>query len=338
MASKSTKQRLHSRFGKKFEETKSTTTKAKKIHTGAPQKELKGFYFDNYKQLLLIPFTLLLVAIVLLFVQHAQTGDFINRGISLKGGTAITITDEATNLADLDVDALEASLRNAYAQADLTVRTQRQLGDIRAVEVVVDLTEREDVDAFKNSIAEIIPGIDIAVLNENTSTNSPVLGESFFSQIIRALIVGFILMAIVIFIQFRVVVPSAAVILAVFSNTIITLAIVNLLGVKLSTAGIAAFLMLIGYSVDTDVLLSTRLLKNKEGSVTQRLVSALKTGITMNVTTLAAVLIALIFTTSDVIRQIMLILTIGLLVDMVNTWIQNAGILRWYIESKEAKK
>jgi preprotein translocase subunit SecF len=51
-----------------------------------------------------------------------------------------------------------------------------------------------------------------------------------------------------------------------------TLVVVNLLGMKLSSAGIVSFLMLIGYSVDTDIMLTTRLLKSGEGSLNQRLI------------------------------------------------------------------
>ena len=68
-------------------------------------------------------------------------------------------------------------------------------------------------------------------------------------------------MGLVVFIYFRTLVPSLAVILAAFSDIVVTLAIFNLTGEKLSTAGVAAFLMLIGYSVDTDILLNTRVLK-----------------------------------------------------------------------------
>jgi len=132
-------------------------------------------------------------------------------------------------------------------------------------------------------------------------------------------------------------IPSIAVILAALSDIIITLAIVNLIGIKISTAGIAAFLMLIGYSVDTDILLSTRLLKRKEGSEMDRIIGALKTGLTMTLTTLVAVTVALIFTESAVIAQIMTILLIGLIIDLINTWIQNVGILRLYLEKKHKK-
>jgi len=141
-------------------------------------------------------------------------------------------------------------------------------------------------------------------------------------------------MGIVVFIYFKTFAPSMAVILAALSDIVVTLAVFNLTGIKLSTAGIAAFLMLIGYSVDTDILLSTRVLKRKEGSVMDRVYNAMRTGLTMSATTLSAVLIALIFVQSEIVKQIMIILFIGLLVDLIMTWIQNVGILRLYLEKK----
>jgi preprotein translocase subunit SecF len=94
--------------------------------------------------------------------------------------------------------------------------------------------------------------------------------------------------------------------------------------------------MLIGYSVDTDILLTTRLLKRHEGSVNDRLYDAFKTGTTMTLTSIAAVAVALIiiFNFSDTLRQIFTILLIGLGFDLVNTWFANAGILKWYIERR----
>ena len=144
-------------------------------------------------------------------------------------------------------------------------------------------------------------------------------------------------MGIVVFLYFRTPIPSLAVILAAFSDIVVTVAVVNIMGMKISTAGIAAFLMLIGYSVDTDILLTTRVLKRKEGTEMDRVIGAFKTGIMMTLTALIAVTAALIFTDSEIIRQIMVILFIGLLADIINTWIQNVGILRLYLERKHKK-
>jgi preprotein translocase subunit SecF len=142
---------------------------------------------------------------------------------------------------------------------------------------------------------------------------------------------------LVVFVYFRVPIPCFAVILCALCDIVETLALVNLLGVKLSTAGVAAFLMLIGYSVDTDMLLTARVLRRKEGLLIDRIVSAIKTGVMMNVIAIGAVTVGLLLAQSDVLRQIMLILLIGLIFDMINTWIQNAGLLKNYVEGKEKK-
>ena len=163
------------------------------------------------------------------------------------------------------------------------------------------------------------------------------LGKRFFKEGLMALLIAFVLMSIVVFASFRVFVPCMAVILAAFSDMAITIAVVDLMGMKIGTAGIATFLMLIGYSVDTDVLLSTRVLKRHEGTVEDRVVSSMKTGMLMTVTALAAAFSALLITQSEVIRQIMTILIIGLLADIINTWIQNVGMLLLYLERKSKK-
>ena len=107
-------------------------------------------------------------------------------------------------------------------------------------------------------------------------------------------------------------------------------------GTVVTTAGFA-LLMLIGYSVDTDILLSTRVLKNSAGTIYDRIMSTLGTGLTMTGATFAAAFISYLFTQSEVIREIMFIICIGLIADIYNTWIQNAGILRWHLESKGKK-
>ena len=143
-------------------------------------------------------------------------------------------------------------------------------------------------------------------------------------------------MSIVIFIMFKSFVPSIAVIFAAFSDIVITLALLDYLGVKISAAGIAAFLMLIGYSVDTDILLTTRALKKREGTLNQRIYGAFKTGIFMTSTALVAVLPAFFIITGlpDSFRQIFLILSVGLIADIANTWMTNAGIIKWYCDKK----
>ena len=57
---------------------------------------------------------------------------------------------------------------------------------------------------------------------------------------------------------------------------------------------------------------------------------------TMTLTALAAVLPAFFIVTGlpDSFRQIFLILAIGLFADLVNTWLTNASIIKWYCTKK----
>ncbi|KYK25565.1 hypothetical protein AYK26_07825 [Euryarchaeota archaeon SM23-78] len=294
--------------------------------------EYKGFlkfYDKQYKKLLFIPFIILLIAIISIIFHTASTGDFLNRGVSLKGGIVITIPVTSP----IDVEAMKDFLRARFPADDVDVRSIAEFGEQKAIIVSSDNLELEK--DILEAVEEKIPG---AKEDASTETTGPSLGAGFFKQIMIALVIAFVLMGVVVFAYFRTFIPSMAAILSVFSDIIVTLAIVNLLGIKLSTAGIAAFLMLIGYSIDTDILLSTRVLKRKEGSVFDRVISAAKTGLTMNATTLVAVIIALILSQSETIRQIMIILLIGLIVDIINTWIQNTGLLRYYVEHIRRKR
>ena len=292
------------------------------------QNVLMRIYDKKYKALLIIPLVLLILAIAQIGYQTATTGDFLHKGVTLKGGLSISISRE-----NIDIVHLQDFLISKFPDADINVRALTSAAS--QIGVIVEASDINTKDLIL-AIEEKIGEMDNDEYTVEITGGS--LGASFFRDTFRAMIIAFILMGIVVFLYFRIPVPSAAVILAALSDIIITLSIVNILGIKLSTAGIAAFLMLIGYSVDTDILLSTRVLKRKSGSVLDGVMSAMKTGLTMSITTIIAVSVALIFAQSEVLKQIMTILLIGLLVDLVNTWIQNAGILRWYLEKHHRKE
>ena len=330
MARKSTKKRLKEKFAKK--NTPSTPKKEGKI---ASSKAKAGWYDKYYKSFLILPVLLLIIGLVVIFQTHAATGDYFYKGISLSGGTAVTITPDLVAIDGVETQDLRQALQDRFPTADIVVRSQQQLTERTALEVQVDITDETELEAFKSALVELLPGLTVTEINENSSVSGSSLGESFVQQIFQAMLIAFVLMGIVVFIQFKVPIPSLAVILAAFADIVVTLAIINLLGIKVSTAGIAAFLMLIGYSVDTDIMLSTRVLKNTEGTTNKRIGNAFKTGMTMSITTLAAVSIGLLVSQSAVISQIMLIIFIGLIVDIVYTWMLNASILKWYVERRK---
>ena len=81
-------------------------------------------------------------------------------------------------------------------------------------------------------------------------------------------------------------------------------------------------------------LYTSRMIKDKKHSIMNRIYSAMRTGLTMAFTTITVVFITLILVQSDVVKQIVLILFIGLLVDLIMTWLQNAILIRLWLEGK----
>jgi preprotein translocase subunit SecF len=196
----------------------------------------------------------------------------------------------------------------------------------------------DNMNAEEQILEAITPLIPNAHNDASTETTGSSLGGGFFNQTMMAMLIAFVCMGIVVFVSFRNFAPSMMVIICVFVDIVETLAVVNLLGIKISTAGIASFLMLIGYSVDTDILLTSRVLRGKEGTVFDRVISAAKTGLLMTLTAITAVTIGLIMSSSGTIKEIMTIILIGLIFDIINTWVQNVALLRYYVEHIKGKK
>jgi len=292
------------------------------------RKRIKEFYKTQYKKLLFLPFLLLFISLIIIGVQYSRTGNFFEKGISLKGGVSITIPTEK----GINQDLLKQDLLNEFPDNEVNIRTLSSSGTQTGIIVESDITDKNKMNQFIEFLED---ELDIKKDNFTIEEVGSQLGESFFKETSLALLFAFILMGSVVFALFRNPVISGAVILSAFSDIVVTIAILNIMGFKVGTAGIAALLMLISYSVDTDVLLSTRVTKRKKGTVFDAVLSSMRTGMTMTLTTLFVVSAALIFSTSLVLKEIMFIVLIGLLVDIINTWIQNAGLIRLYYQKKE---
>ncbi|PJD01359.1 hypothetical protein COU38_01395, partial [Candidatus Micrarchaeota archaeon CG10_big_fil_rev_8_21_14_0_10_54_18] len=149
------------------------------------------------------------------------------------------------------------------------------------------------------------------------------LSKFFFNKTQEILIYSFILSTIVVFAIFRSLVPSFAVIFAAIADIMITAGVMGALAIPLTLASIAGLLMLIGLSLDTDALLTVRVLKRKEGSPAERAFNALKTAFMMNFTTLVAFgVLAFVATLLQISTyyQIGVVVAIGAIADFVATW------------------
>lgn len=287
---------------------------------------LKDFYINKYKVLIIITIAMLLFFGSVLVLHRVQTGEFIAKDVSLRGGLLVTIHSDK----EFDISATEKALADKLGTS-VSIKRLQGIGTAGlGYSITVEPIETQKVlDAIRE-----ITGLDLAEGSYTVEEVSSGLGATFWQNTMKAMAIAFCFMAIVVFFYFRKPIPSFAIILCAIMDITGTLAIMSLAHMELSIGGVAALLMLVGYSVDTDILLSARVLKRSEGTVADRVLSSFKTGMTMQITAIAALGVLWIVSPAETLKQIALILIIGLFMDMPGTWIQNVGILRWYVERK----
>jgi preprotein translocase subunit SecF len=173
--------------------------------------------------------------------------------------------------------------------------------------------------------------------NFNLKEVGPTLGQTFRQQGEKAIMLSFVLMGIVVFISFKVFVPSLAVLEAGICDVLIAVGGMSIFGIPFDSPSLGALLMLIGYSVDTDILLTMRVLKQKPDDVGDAMDASMKTGLMMTATTIGAMGVTIFVTTFLIqiptLNSIATVLMFGLIADIFTTWWTNTGLLRWYLSS-----
>lgn len=270
---------------------------------------------ESYRPLIAIPIIITLIAVGIL----AFNG--LNQGIDLKGGTITTINLQKP----IDQSHLEDMVKTGLNVSEVKVNS------INSTTATLTIGSSSDIIQF----TKVMNGT--ATIASYKSIG-PVLSAQALNQVYWALAIAFLFMSITVFIIFRNFVPSMAVILAALSDIIIAAGGMSLFGIPLSLASVGALLLLIGYSVDTDILLTTRVLRRREGTITERALDAMKTGLTMAAAAIGAMVALYVVTvffipSAEVLANIAAVLIIGLVADVLATWLMNLGILRWYMES-----
>ena len=275
---------------------------------------------ENHKILIAIPIILALLSLVLIGFHGLE------QGVDLKGGSQA----ELQLLGSVTPSELEDTLDAKLNTNNIKVTNN---GNNK---VTVELENNINSSTFTSALdgkAKVISYNEIG----------PVLSEEAMGQIYIAMLFAFLFMAITVFIVFREPVPSVAIILAALCDILIALGGMSIFKIPLSIASVGALLMLIGYSVDTDILLTTRLLKRREGTVEERAKNAMYTGLTMSFAAIAAMGILFVVTKilmpeATTLSNISAVLVIGLVGDILSTWLMNLGILKTYIDWRQSKK
>lgn len=287
---------------------------------------------DN-KKLIAIPLAVFAAAVLVILATAGMTGYPVVPGMDFVGGTQFTVTPDGSDPNTADVSAIEHLFAD-YPLTDIRESGNRLILQFRFMDSET-LTSLRDVITSNFSDVE-------------EKSVAPTYSADLQKKTIAALLISFCGMGLVIFLIFRQVIPALLVIPTAISDIAVPLAFMNIFGIELSMATFAALLMLIGYSVDSDILLQSKVLK-RGGDINDKIDRSLQTGLTMTTTTLCAFLVMHLVSTYmyliipsfpqiTLLSQISFVILIGLLADLINTWMLHVGMLRWYVARRDAKR
>jgi preprotein translocase subunit SecF len=172
--------------------------------------------------------------------------------------------------------------------------------------------------------------------SHSIETVSPALSLHFIDQAGNVVLAAAVISVILVFIFFRAPIPSAAVLMGAFSDIVIALGAMSLFGIPLSLPSFAALLMLVGFSLDTDILLTMRILKRR-GDPRENAFDAMKTGVTMSMSAIvafSALFILALLTHIPTYYEISAVALAGLVGDLFATWGINAVMVLYYKETR----
>ena len=263
------------------------------------------------RQLAGVPLAILVLALLVIAGWYVATGAPVTPGIDFTGGTEMRVQTTAS----------QSQIQTAFDSDVASVTPSATSNNVYIVTF-------QDTDT--NSLTSQANSAGYEVLSVQSTSAS--FGSNSQQLAIYGVVAAFVGMSIIVFLMFRSFVPSIAVVISAFSDIVIPVALMNVFGIELSLGTVAALLMLIGYSVDSDILLNNHVLR-RSGDFYESTYRAMQTGVTMTVTSLAAMavmtVVAYIFQI-NLLTSIGVVLVMGLATDLMNTYMLNLSLLRWY--------
>jgi preprotein translocase subunit SecF len=256
--------------------------------------------------------------------------------IDFEGGTEVQVLfNEAT-----EVDAVRSAL-SEIGYGDAAIRSFGSPDEF-LIHVKTSTQSEEQVSTIRGALASIHgeSGYDIRRLE----TVGPKIGKELRGDMIAAVLIAMAGIVIYISIRFQFMYAIGALV-ALSHDVLITLGLFSLLNIEISLSVLAAFLFIVGYSLNDTIVVFDRVRENAKSKRQDAFVDVLNMSLnqTLNrtiitsLTTLTVVLILLFFG-GEVLKPFSFALTVGLIVGTYSSiFVASPVVLAWSENQKKKK-
>jgi preprotein translocase subunit SecF len=255
--------------------------------------------------------------------------------IDFEGGTEIQVLfTEST-----DVEAVRSAL-SEIGYGDAAIRSFGNEDEF-LIHVKTSTKSEEQVNTIREALASIHGG---SYEIRRLETVGPKIGKELKGDMISAVLIAMAGIVIYISIRFQFMYAIGALV-ALTHDVLITLGLFSLLNMEISLSVLAAFLFIVGYSLNDTIVVFDRVRENAKEKRHDSFMSVLNISLnqTLNrtvitsLTTLTVVLILLVFG-GEVIKPFAFALTIGLIVGTYSSiFVASPVVLAWDENQKKKK-
>ena len=270
----------------------------------------------------------------------------VNLGIDFKGGTAIGVSFSE----DISIEEIRSSLKTVYindTNFDLSAEEIKYFGSNSDVMIKIKTLENEP-ENFGQLVINHLYGSLNSKVPENKNdfilslgSVSPKVGSELSGKALWSVISALVLILFYISVRFEFRFALGA-ILALVHDVIITLGIFSLTGFEITLSTVAAFLTIVGYSLNDTIVILDRIRENMKSSGTVMFESTINKSINQSLsrtlitslTTLLVIIVLLIYG-GEVIRPFSFTMLVGVIIGTYSSiYIASALLATIYQNSK----
>lgn len=282
----------------------------------------------DYKKMIAIPIIIITILGIAVGVNWSMNESPVPLGMEFSGGTYLEITGvenvpSTANIEDSILEEFDGEANVVYSEED----------DELNIETILFLNA-EDVDNLESFLET-----EFGITGEYTSPQrmGPELTSLYQQQAQRAAVAAAIAISIIIFVAFRDYTTVGGILSVVGLDLVGVLGGMVIFNIPLTLASMAGIVLIIGYAIDDNVLLYSRVLQRVGEDVKEKTAGAMETGLTMAITSGSALFVLNIFTTIPALQQLSAVIVMGITLDAMNTWLFNAGLIMRHAEKKKGE-
>ncbi|ACB08428.1 protein translocase subunit SecF [Thermotoga sp. RQ2] len=284
-------------------------------------------FMGKSKIFITISLILIAISIVSIFTKG------FNFGVEFTGGSEIIVRFENKEVTENDIRAAISQISEEFANARIVeVRSAGDPSNVQKYSIIVPKTyEPDEKQKIQEEMEKLLSG-KVVSFNEISGTAAEEIRRGTWTAILVALVV----LLIYITIRFRFIFGVAAVV-ALIHDVLITMGFFSLFGYEINVAAVAAFLTLLGYSLNDTIVLSDRIRENMRryrgrnmvNIVNMSINQVLARTINTSLTTFFVVFVLLLFA-GNAVKPFAFGMTVGTIVGTYSSlYIASPIIVKW---------